>query len=463
MMLQPQHLAQVDLSTVEGQLSYLLDRLSSVEGAAFSLLALFAAIFILPRARGFDIAACVLLFVMSFPLHYSTLLSQQNTLVGPLQTLRSVSRPVSYALLGLVMLRSWTIPRGDRHRPTSFTAVAFFAFQMLYVLQLTLFDSTAKGLLAVFSVTGMMAVFASGFGREMQDRTTARQALEVVGWLSVAFIGINAVQLAFGFGSSFLGGRLVGTAGNAQFMGSMCCVLILGCAYLFVDLPRDRLLKWVCLGSLTVLSGFLVASGSRGNTLATLVGLLVMFRRNLGQLVGYAIVAIIGVGIAFVVFGDEVTGSERLLSGEDTRSAVWLAALAVFQDYPLFGSLSALGADQPSFGVESSLIRALALMGILGGSLFLVAVAGMAFDMLHSMRLSRTRDDLRRLADFHAALTATLLLQNVYEGMAFGVLTLPVMSMYLSFALGAYLREQDLGAAVVEEGSSSSDHEWVAT
>jgi hypothetical protein len=455
-------LAQVDLSTVEGQLSFLFERVASLEGAVALMLALAAAVFIIPRPRGFDIAACALLFVMSFPLHYTTLLSQQNTLVGPLQTLRSVSRPVSYALLAVVVLRSLTIPRGERSRATSFTAIAFYVFQMYYVLQLTLFDSVAKGLLAVVSVSGMMAVFASGFGREMQDRLSTRQALEVLGWLAVAFIGVNAIQLSLGFGSSFLGGRLLGTAGNAQFMGSVCFLLILSCCYLYNDLPRTRPLKWVCLWCIVVLAGFLVASGSRGNTLAAVVGLVVMFRRNIGQLAGIAIVGVVGIGIVASLLGEEATGSTRLLTGEDTRSAVWMSAFAVFQEYPLFGSLAVMGSDQPSFGVESSFIRSLALMGMVGGSLFFIAAGMMVLDVVHSMRLSRARPELSRMCDFHAALTVSILLLNTYEGIAFGVLTMSVMFMYLSFSLGGFLREQDV-AAEARDGPQVEDGDGWAT
>jgi len=455
-------LAQVDLSTVEGQLSYLVERAATVEGVVLVALAMVAAVAVLPRQRGFDLAATALLFVMSFPLHYATLMTQQNTLVGPLQTLRSISRPVSYALLALVMVRSFLIPNEGRARPTSPTAIAFYCFQMYYVLQIIAFESPAKGVLAVFSVTAMMLVFASGFGREMQDQDSARRSLEVLVWLAAAFIGVNAVQIVLGFGSSFLGGRLLGTAGNAQFMGSMCCFLLLGCSYLFTDLPAGRPLRWVSLGCIITLSAFLVASGSRGNVLAAAVGLIVMFRTDLGRLLGLAIVGAMAIAIAGLLFGEEATGAQRIVSGTDTRTAVWQAAFAVFQEYPLFGSYSQLGADQPSFGVESSFVRALALLGMVGGGLFLVAAAMMSADAVRSMRLARIRPDLRRLCNFHTGLTATLLLLNVYEGVAFGVLTFPVMCMYLSFALGGLLRDERVLASQ-DPVERSDESDWATT
>jgi len=450
-------LAQVDLSTVEGQLSYLVERAASIEGVVLVALSLIAAVIVIPRERGFDVAATALLFIMSFPLHYATLMTEQNTLVGPLQTLRSVSRPVSYALLALVLLRSFLIPNERRPRPTTPSAIAFYCFQLYYVLQMLAFDSTAKGALALFSVTGMVVVFASGFGREMQDRDSARRSLEVLAWLAVTFIGVNFVQITLSFGSSFLGGRLLGTAGNAQFMGSICCFLLLGCTYLFTDLPRGRPLRWVSLGCIVVLSGFLVASGSRGNTLATVVGLIVMFRTDLGRLLGLAIVGAVAIAVAGLLFGEEAIGAQRIISGEDTRTAVWQAALAVFQDYPIFGSYAELGSGQPSFGVESSFIRALALLGIIGGGLFIIAATLMFGDAIQSIRLARMRPDLRRLCDFHAGLTLTLLLLNVYEGVAFGVLTLPVMFMYLSCALGGFLRDERLFAGEPIDGSPAEE------
>jgi hypothetical protein len=454
--------AQVDLSTVEGQLSYLVERAASIEGVVFGTFAVVSAALIIPRARGFDIASFALLFIMSFPLHFATLLREQNTLVGPLQTLRSVSRPLSYVLLAVLVARALIIDRGHRFRPTTATAIAFLCFQLYYVIQLVFFDSMAKGALAVFSVSAMMVVFTSGFGREMQDRESTTRSLEVLAWFAVAFIGVNLVQLALGFGSAFAGGRFVGTSGNAQAMGLTTGLLLLGSAYLFADLPASRPLRWVCLASMFLLSGFLVASGSRGNALATVVGLLVAFRKDLGRLVGVGIVGVIGAAVLGLVFGDEALGSERLLSTDDTRTGVWMQALSVFQEYPLFGSLAVFGSDQPSNGVESSLIRALALMGIVGGALYLIPTAMMALDWLHSTRLSHTRPDLRRLCDFHAGLTAFLLLLNVYEGVSFGVLTLPVMYTYLSFAIGGFLREQALYPEEVAD-SPDADPAWATT
>ncbi len=447
-------IAQVDLSTTGGQLSALSEWISSLEGFVSALIGLIVIVSIVPRARGFDIGVAALLFVMSFPLHFSTLVKEQNTLVGPLQLLRTVSRPVSFLLLLILAMRALAIPIGDRLRPSSGTSIAFLFFQLYYAVNLLLFDSAGKGIPALVSITAMMIVFSTGFGKEMQDGYSARRSLETIAWLAVAFVVTNLIQLSLGFGSSFAGGRFIGTSGNAQAMGLACAVLLIGCAYLSADLANNRPLKWMALASAGVLAGFLIASGSRGNTLACVAGLIAVFRRRLGPLVGIGVILLIGAAIISAFIGDEATGAERLLSGENTRSAVWAAAFAVFKEYPFFGSLHALGVDQPSFGVESSLIRSLALMGIVGGALYVVSTLLMVRDVVRSIRLSRYRGDLRRLCDFHVGLTTMLLLLNIYEGVAFGVLTMPVMFMYLSMALGGFLREQGLGST--NEGDAES-------
>lgn len=450
-------LAQVDLSTVEGQLSYLYERLATVEGAVVAALGVAVVVFVLPRPRGFDIVAAALLFIMSFPLHYATLLKQQNTLVGPLQTLRSVSRPVSYALLGLLLVRAFLVQRGSRSRVLGLTAISFLAFQLYFVTQVLIFDDLAKGALALFSVTAMFAVFAGGFGREMQDGPSATRALEPLGWLAVAFVAINFVQLALGFGSSFAGARFVGTAGNAQYMGTMSNFTILISAFMLSSLAPGRILRWMMLTTLVVGASFLLASGSRGNALAAMVGLVAMYRTHVGKLLGFLVVGAVALGIGVILFGSESSGAERLLDTTNTRAGVWAMALEDFLAAPMFGNISRYGSELASAGVESSLLRALATMGLVGGLLFLFPVVCMVGDAMASVRASRNQPDIRALCNFHVGLTWSLLVLNVFEGVSFGLMTLPVMLTYLTFAVGAFIRDQSReGVSAIEPRESGA-------
>jgi hypothetical protein len=53
----------------------------------------------------------------------------------------------------------------------------------------------------------------------------------------------------------------------------------------------------------------------------------------------------------------------------------------------------------------------------------------------------------------------SFVLMNLLEGFAFGVLTFPMMSIYIMLALGGFIAEQYSGATML---ASDSEDEWQA-
>jgi hypothetical protein len=192
-----------------------------------------------------------------------------------------------------------------------------------------------------------------------------------------------------------------------------------------------------------VLSIFLLATGSRTAVLAVSAGLFVMFRLQVGRFAILGIVALIAYS-AVSLFLESPTEAvaERLSSGADTRTAIWLDALGRFLGSPIFGELMFLRPGDSPSGVESTVFRTLANMGLIGGIALLFPVFAAAGCALKSISLARERPEYARLVDFQLGALTVILVLNLFDGYAFGFLTFPVLFIYVVLALGAFLAEQ---------------------
>jgi hypothetical protein len=438
----PLLLAQESVA-VSGQLGYLFERLFTPAGiaAAAALSGLLVLVFIIRKPLPILGGVVMALGTSVLPDRVEV-----NQLIGPLQSLRFLSKSVAFALLGIVVFLG--LPgtlRGNRIRSAGAAATAFLVFQLLYTLQLMLFagDGFMKGAFGIVAIAMMYLTYAVGFGRRMQDRESAISVLEVFAWVGVAFAAMNSIQIVLGLSGALVGGRLAGVAGNAQMMGGISACLIVANAYLYAQLPITRPLRWVCLACVGVLSIFLLATGSRTAVLAVSAGLFVMFRLQVGRFAILGIVALIAYS-AVSLFLESPTEAvaERLSSGADTRTAIWLDALGRFLGSPIFGELMFLRPGDSPSGVESTVFRTLANMGLIGGIALLFPVFAAAGCALKSISLARERPEYARLVDFQLGALTVILVLNLFDGYAFGFLTFPVLFIYVVLALGAFLAEQ---------------------
>jgi O-antigen ligase len=177
--------------------------------------------------------------------------------------------------------------------------------------------------------------------------------------------------------------------------------------------------------------------------IAISAGLMVMFRLQVGRIALLGIVVLIAYSIVSLFLESPGAAvAERLASGEDTRTALWLQAIQTFLESPLFGELMFLRPGDEQNGVESSLFRSLANMGIIGGiALLTPAVAAISYG-LQGTYLARERPEFKRLVDFYLGALVAVLVLNTFDGYAFGLLTFPAVFAYYLFALGAFLSER---------------------
>jgi hypothetical protein len=421
-----------------------------IAGLAGAALAIALVLFV---GKGVPVLPALTMVLLTMMIHEATL--TQNILVGPLQSLRSISRPISFALMGVAALATLTIPRGDRSRTVPFAALALYLFQMYYAVNMMFFVDPLKGILALFSISAMFVVCVVGFGRRMQDLDSARGAMEIFAWVAVGFCGLNLVQLAAGPGSAVLGGRFAGISGNAQQAAGVCTSLFLTNLYLFGDLPPLRPMKWICAVLAGILALFILWSGSRSGVLASGIGVLLMYRFSLGRATLAAMFSGLFLLVGFLVFEGSSQGIDRVLDAGtgNTRAAVFANAVGDWMSSPLVGVMP-FGYEN---GVESSYLRALASLGVLGGIAVLVPFAAMASSLARALWVGRLHPEARKLSDLYVGLIGSFVIINVFEGFAFGVLTFPMMSIYLVLSLGGFLF--DHYAASVPAGEVG-DGDW---
>jgi hypothetical protein len=268
---------------------------------------------------------------------------------------------------------------------------------------------------------------------------------------------MNLLQLAIGPGSAVIGGRFAGVSGNAQQAGAVCSALLLANLYLFGELSALRPMKWISAVLVGMLALFIVWSGSRSSVLSTGLGILLMYRLQLGRAAIAGIVTGTVLLAAFSLFQDSSEGLERIVSSStgDTRAAVFAGAIAAWMSSPIIGVMP-FGYES---GVESSYLRALASLGIVGFLVLLVPFLSMGASMFRVLWIGRARPEARRQCDLYFGVIGSFVLMNFLEGFAFGVLTFPMMSTYVMLALGGFLTEQYAGGVVT---APESEDDWQA-
>ena len=449
-----------DSVAVEAQILLFLQQLASPTGVAGAIIAGAILVAALVFRKGLPVMGGIAMASVAFQLHPNALTI--NMLLGPLQAFRYASKSIAFALLGIGMWAALSLPLAQRGRSVGLAATTFLAFQLYYIVQVLLFADSglARGAFGILSVTMMFVVFAVGLGRRIQDPASARDALSVFAWVGAAFVAINFVQIALGRQGAFVGGRLAGICGNAQMMGGVSSMLLIANAYLASDLPKVRPSWWMSVASSGLLALLVVATGSRTAVLASGIGLMFLFRRQLGR----AIVLAVPVVIVFLFasgYLEETEGAvSRMIDAENTRAAVWATALGEFLSSPVFGTLPFEG---DLSGTESSLLRALAATGLIGGALIALPFLAMIFNCVRANWLGATDSRYRRICDYCIASSLAILVFNTLDGYAFGLLTFPVVFMYTTFTLGDFLAAESHAPLMQEmtDGEPTADA-WAA-
>jgi hypothetical protein len=440
----PPFLAQSSVS-VDAQLSFVLDSLTTLPGISAAVLGISVVAISIALKKVVPVMSGLAMYFVTFQLNPTL---QSNTLIPILQSTRLAAKSIAFALLVLTIAFVPALPRSGRRTTVGAAAIGLLGFQLFYAIQLSLFagDGLMKGVFGVIAISLMFGVCAWGFGRQANDAASARAALATLSWAGIGFIASNFLQIIVDPGGALMALRLAGTAGNAQMMGGTATILLLAASYQFASRSSSEAAKWINLAMICVLGSMVLATGSRTAAMATVVGVAVFFRSEIGKFILLAVVLALG----FVLLSVTVESSARLTfdrfsEGQDTRGAVWSEALAIFYASPIFGEFPFLQPGQEPNGIESTFIRTLANMGLVGATVLAVPLLFIFRDLLRVIQLSRSSPEYRRLCDFYLSSCASLLVLNIFDGYAFGFMTLPVMFMYLVLSVGSLIVDQPDG------------------
>jgi len=163
------------------------------------------------------------------------------------------------------------------------------------------------------------------------------------------------------------------------------------------------------------------------------VAVLVLFRARLGKFMVAGIICAVFVYLALGLFSETDMQANRLLSTQDTRSAVWGQLIEDFTRNPITGTVG----EEISVG-ESSYLSIAARFGFIGlipfvGFMFLVAKT-----LVDLMRARKQLDD-PMIVDFICAGLISLAVGSVFEGFLLGMISLHVFMLYILLSLAQFL------------------------
>lgn len=216
----------------------------------------------------------------------------------------------------------------------------------------------------------------------------------------VVQMGIDRSQMILSSSNRFTG-MLGNPQGTAVYLGPMCAVL----AWLVLN-ESDRRLRLLWVGATGVMLVALLWTGSRTGALMFLFGLTGVLYARAGRAIFFLpIIAAGALGLFQLIAASGINigyGVDRLLSGQDTRTEVWLVLIEDAVNSPLLGM-----GDERKGGVENSY-----LLGwvVYGPVMMLVMVFFTLLSMGLCLRLMLVRGRLnareRSLADFVLAFNA---------------------------------------------------------
>ena len=413
-----------------------LDLLLTPAGFALTFFGIATIGVLLVSRVGTQIVAAFMIFMLSMMRTDSKW--SDNTLVQPLETLRNFSRPLALGLLVVLAIRTLAFPRMHRRRMFIAPAAMFLTYQLLFIGMIGLFIDPVRGAFGVVCYLATIAVFAFGLPSLMQDEEDSQGFLKVFAMAGLFFIAANLLQLTGGYYNAVLQGRLAGVAGNAQQMSVTCCAFIAVGCFFFSTGQTGSWTKWIAGVALGILGLFILWSGSRTGAICTAIIVFGFFRARVGRLALLGVIGGAAFAVAIAVFSESLDIVERFVRGSDTRSEVWQSAVVDFIDSPLFGQIPLTKDDGLNF-VESTYLRTLALMGILGGAVLAALMYSWVLYAVRIWRMGRAVPSLAPHADFVVAGTAFFVVVNISEGLMMGVLTLFVPFIYAIFSSGAFV------------------------
>ncbi|MFF5260774.1 O-antigen ligase family protein [Actinomadura viridis] len=232
--------------------------------------------------------------------------------------------------------------------------------------------------------------------------------------LAHAFIAIVLASIAIGVAHPFPRTSRTEDRFNWLFVHPVIAAVYLAVAVLLtasylirIETPEHRL--WhpvIYFGALAVLSGALVATGTRGAAAGCAAGMLVLLATSRGPR-GRVDVVVLGAAVAalaVLAFSDKILAfvargeTAEKLASLNSRTELWALAMRAYAESPIYGR--GLGASRGLFlediglgGGHNAFVNALVDNGTVGAAVFAVLLLTLAFVLLLMARHRRLRTD----------------------------------------------------------------------
>lgn len=421
------------VTSVDHELRNLWSLLSGVNSVvAVLLIASFAVtIYLIKPSKWWALA--VLLDVSSF----GAFNWNPGSVAKPLFEIQVYGRAICAALLVALLLPTVLAQRGWRFRIVPLFAVLFLIYEILISL---LAGSDIRSVLELGTYVIVFVTLVVGVGRWLQTLDDADAVIKSISWAGILFlIGVMA-QLAINPSGEIWNGRFYGTTGNPNHCGVLLAITSLATLYLMLR-PGAKFKARVFYGAVAVVMVVLLLwTGSRTSMLTLMVGLVVQFRRRFGAIVVLCMVGAI-VALAIWQTSSADSSSMRMFTTTNTRTQIWRLMVDEFMSSPL------LGVHEDASGTENSYLLVAAHAGLAGLIPMLIALGTLGLTVRRVWKHHRRLQQFEPLFDVVFGLIAGELTGALFEGYLYGVYSFPVLSLYLCFALLAFLGDVDTVAA----------------
>jgi hypothetical protein len=320
--------------------------------------------------------------------------------------------------------------------------------QSVIFFKILVYGNPEFAFLSAATFGGVVLMVIMGPSRWLQNEENFQLGVWAIAMVGVIFGVANGYQaLIDKYAITFVHGWFLGTTGNPHHAAILITATIPAFLFLFFHNEKHSWMKWIWLGFLALAIFGLLMTASRTGTIATVVSLLIFFRRRGGNLLQIALIFAVIAAFVLPSLSPTDLDTSELLSptaskfsklDASTRSGVWGSYWGLFLKYPLFGA--PFVGDRLRFG-ESSWLGVLGSMGLVGAiPMFMFGWTSlqMIFKLDH---LSKIRPDYYLKCSVVIAGLLSLLVGGASEAYLLGNLTFSLLAVFLYLVLGNYLIE----------------------
>lgn len=164
------------------------------------------------RRDGAYIGGAVVITCMTMTYHDNKYFD--NTLVEPLNTVRNLTKVITFGVLFALALNLLIAPAGVRRHKVNFVLVAYFFFQTLFPVRLAMNGHTTRAGLGWVADLLLFATSGVGFAKMIGEDDDVDRYLGMFGFAAAVFVVLNVTQLLLGYRNAVAGNRLLGISGN---------------------------------------------------------------------------------------------------------------------------------------------------------------------------------------------------------------------------------------------------------